>query len=293
MANEFIPKFAKDSLQGKVFVIAGGSTGIGAAFVTLLGQNGAYLVVGDVNETGAAIVEGLCDEYPSKDGAKPRAIFQRSDISSYEDNLKLFETALKAYGHIDHAVANAGVAFERQAPTTKVLDINLIGCAYFARIAAVYLKENRPKGADRSITLLASCAGIKETPGMFLYTASKHGVIGLMRSLRPYLPETHDIRINTVSPWMTISAITGGIVKPWKEAGLPMNQPEDVAKVMAAVISDQRLHGKNMYVAGARAWETEEGILRTEPHWLGEIPSAWLEKGQAALGNGASWSDKP
>lgn len=157
----------------------------------------------------------------------------------------------------------------------------------------MYLKENRPVNADRSLTLVSSCAGFKDTPGMFIYTAAKHGVLGLMRSLRPYLPVTHNIRVNTVSPWFTLSSITTGVQGQWKQAGLPVNEGLDVAKVMAGIAADGMSNGKNMYVAGKRAWETEEGLLRTEPQWLGEIPSAWLEKGQAVLGDGTKWIDKP
>ncbi|KAL4922633.1 putative 3-hydroxyacyl-CoA dehydrogenase [Aspergillus aurantiobrunneus] len=221
-----------------------------------------------------------------------------TDVASYDSVLNLFDKAMEIYGRIDHAVAGAGIGEignvfdpaltmetirQNSPPTTKVMDVNLLGCLYFARIASVYLRQNRPDPkSDRSILLVSSVAGFKESPGLFVYQAAKHGVLGLMRALRLYLcAPAHGIRVNCICPWMTATAIIKGVQDGWMEAGLPLNSPMDVAKVSAAVLGDVSLNGTSMYVEGGRMWETEANIDRLEAQWLGEEPSQSSARGQA------------
>ena len=84
---------------------------------------------------------------------------------------------------------------------------------------------------------------------------------------------------------MTATAIVAGIEKEWYAAKLPVNQPQDIAKVIVDVTRSEGLNGKAMYVEGGRAWEVEDNINRLEPQWMGEEPSRSLAKGQELLGN--------
>lgn len=171
------------------------------------------------------------------------------------------------------------------------MDINLRGILYFARIASVYLRQNRTENADRSIILVSSVAGFKESPGLFVYQAAKHGVLGIMRALRKYLPyQAHHLRVNAVCPWMTTTAMVKGIQDAWLKAGLPANTPMDVAKIIAGLITDSKVNGASMYVEGGRGWEIEANLDRLEPQWLGEEPSRTLALGQHVLGDGGDWT---
>lgn len=97
-----------------------------------------------------------------------------------------------------------------QTPTgiTDVVDINLNGTLYFARLAIAYMKENHNFDkhsttaesitSPKCITLVSSVAGFKESPGLFAYSAAKHGVLGLMRALRPFAAPLYGIRINAI-----------------------------------------------------------------------------------------------
>lgn len=165
--------------------------------------------------------------------------------------------------------------------------MNLVGTLYVTRIASVYLRHNRGPGVDRSILLFSCAAGFKETPVVSVYQAAKHGVQGLMRSLRANLnsPYRHSIRINTICPWMTQTSneFPKRLEERWTKEGLPLSTPEDVAKVSAGVLCDDSLHGTSMYVEGTRAWEIENNIDRLEAQWLGEEPSQSLAQGQKVL----------
>lgn len=178
-----------------------------------------------------------------------------------------------------------------QPATDKVLDINLRGVLYVARIASVYLRQNRPENADRSITLISSVAGFKESPGLFVYQATKHGVLGAMRALRQYLPrQAHRLRVNAVCPWMTTTGMVKGIQDAWFKAELPANTPTAVARIIAGLVVDPKLNGTSMYVEGGRGWEIEENLDRLESQWLGEEPSRTLAMGQSVLGDGGDWT---
>lgn len=92
-----------------------------------------------------------------------------------------------------------------------IIDINLNGAVYFARLATAYLKvghafDNSTNGhninSSKCITLVASVAGFKEAPGISTYAASKHGMVGLMRALRLYISELYGIRINAVCKYI-------------------------------------------------------------------------------------------
>ncbi|KAJ5704492.1 hypothetical protein N7536_000181 [Penicillium majusculum] len=301
---QFFPNVTLDSLKEKVLVITGGANGIGASLVEYCCQNGAYVCFGDTAVLeGDQLAKRLCASSLSS-SSQPQTIFCETDVTEYKSIVNLFDTALNAYGHIDHAIAGAGIMeignwFDphltledvREPATTKVLDVNLVGCLSVTRIASVYLRQNRPKDGDRSITLISSVAGFKESPGLFVYQASKHGVLGLMRALRLYLPSLpFQLRINTVCRWMTTTGMVEGIQNAWINADIPVNSPMDVAIVTAGLLVGPQLNGKSVYVEGERAWEIEANIDRLEPQWLGEEPSRSLAKGQAVLADGSDWA---
>lgn len=184
----------------------------------------------------------------------------------------------------------------------KVTDVNLTGAMYFARVAAVYLKQGAESSEDKSLILVASTAGFKETPGIFTYTAAKHGVVGLLRSLRPYLIKTHNIRVNAICPWMTDTIMVTGIREAWVKEKLPINQPEDIARVMLEVavgkvpsgekgmrVEREKYNGRSVFVEGGRGWDIEVGIDGTEEVWLGKEVSRTLNRGQEVLGDGTDW----
>nr|OQO28104.1 hypothetical protein B0A51_05303 [Rachicladosporium sp. CCFEE 5018] len=251
------------SLKGKVVVLTGGAIGIGAALVRLCHTAGAHVFFGDVLDSPG---EALAQELQS-DVAQVH--FIHCDVTSYADNLKLFEKAFETCQRVDHAFSNAGIGEQenlidpqltlesvREEPkkSVQVLDVNLKGPLYFARIAS-------------------------------------HGVMGLMRSLRSDLGKykPYPIRTNTICPWMTLTRMVAGVEGLWDAAGLPSNTPEAVAQIMLGVIADPALTGEAIYVEGGRGWKLEEGKIRLRPQWLGERQTKDLDTGTEVLGSGEGW----
>lgn len=111
--------------------------------------------------------------------------FVQTDVTNYGDNVALFKTARQKYGRVDHAVAIAGIIEQgkwfdpeltietvEEPETEIVIKVNLLGSAYFARIAVVYLREGKKEGEDKSLTLTSSAAGFRESPGLWMYQVS-------------------------------------------------------------------------------------------------------------------------
>lgn len=160
-------------LKDKVVVISGGATGIGAATVQILAQHGAIVVIGDINAEAAQTIK---EEHPN-------VSFVECDVASYGDLYNLFKTAFDKHSRIDHAISCAGI-FEQgnwfdpeltidsvgeDSGNLKTLSVNVIGSLHFARIAAVFLRDGREKGQDRSLVLLSSVNAFRESPGLFIY----------------------------------------------------------------------------------------------------------------------------
>jgi NAD(P)-dependent dehydrogenase (short-subunit alcohol dehydrogenase family) len=237
-------------------------------------------------------------------------IYQHCDTSQYRDQLALFAATEKAFGRIDIVVANAGVGTHkdpfladtdwREEPPMVEIDINLKGCIFTTRIGQAYLRKYG--GGD--IVLTSSIAGFKESPGIVIYTASKHGVIGLMRSLHR---DAHreNINVNVVCPWYTKTGMVKGIEVGWNKLHLPENMPEDVARALVMCATANRgeakqthdgavspFEGKIVWVGGGESYEIEDNIQRLEPEWLGEENSRVLQKGQDYLSAGdTSWDE--
>lgn len=141
--------------------------------------------------------------------------FVHCDTSNYANQLHLFQTAYNLHKRIDIVIANAAIAIHKDpflplhesddailsAPNLAEIDVNLKGPLYTARLGLHYLRKNS-SAHKGDIVLVSSIAGFKECEGLTTYTASKHGVIGLMRGLALQAAK-EGIRINTVCPWMT------------------------------------------------------------------------------------------
>jgi NAD(P)-dependent dehydrogenase (short-subunit alcohol dehydrogenase family) len=180
-------------LDGKHALITGGGTGIGAAIArTLAGAGAAVSLAGRRLAPLQEVASSL-----------PKATAIVADVTKEADSEAMVKAAREAHGPIDILIANAGAAesspFGRidLAHWQRVLDVNLTGSFLTARAA---LPDVTRKGAQPCrIVFVASTAGLKGYAYIGAYSASKHGVIGLMRTLAAELAPT-GTTVNAVCP---------------------------------------------------------------------------------------------
>lgn len=230
-------------LDGKVAVVTGGASGIGAGTARRFAEDGARVVVADIqDEPGRALVAELGDA----------AIFARCDVTREDDLRAAVDLAVSELGRLDVMFNNAGVVgvvgpiaetpVEAWDETVAILLRGVfLGVKHAAR---VMIPE-----ASGVIISTSSTAGILGGLGPHAYTAAKHGVIGLTKSAANELA-AHGIRVNAISPGNTATAMTAAVtgnaqdvdttaeriaaMSPLGYAGLP----EDIAAAAAYLASD-------------------------------------------------------
>lgn len=119
----------------KSAIVTGGASGIGLAMVRHFASQGYYVAIFDVNaEPGKAVAAEVATEYP-----QAIVTFSKCDVSSWEQLAAAFKEVYLGAGRIDAVMANAGISFlasmpnttdEPSKPSTKILDINLVGVIY-------------------------------------------------------------------------------------------------------------------------------------------------------------------
>lgn len=138
----------------------------------------------------------------------------KTDVASWNDVLAAFELGFTVFGAIDAVISNAGVNsgetllnFETDERTQQLpppnldsLNINLTAHLYVTRCAVFYFRKSNT--SIGSIVLTTSAAAFLDTPPMYIYSAAKSGLVGLMRSLRTDLAK-EKFTVNTIAPWMT------------------------------------------------------------------------------------------
>ncbi len=205
-----------NTLEGKVAVITGGSSGIGLATARLFQQSGAKVAISGRNQKSL-------DEAVKELGTGVLAV--RSDVSKLKDLDALFDAVRKKLGPVDVLFANAGVA--RFAPVTavseefydEIFDINVKGVFFTIQKAIPFLNDNA------AIILNTSVVGQSGLPNTSAYAASKAAVRSFARSIASELAE-RGIRINVVSPGPIATPIFGKL-------GLPK---EDVDAFTAGIL---------------------------------------------------------
>ncbi len=232
-------------LAGKVAAITGGSSGFGEAAARLFVSEGARVVLGDIqDDAGRAVASSLGDA----------ARFVHCDVSVEADIAKLVDTAVSEFGQLDIMFNNAGIvgavgpidtvdAREWSATTSILLDGVFYGMKHAARVM-----KPRNTGA---IVSMSSTAGILGGLGPHAYTASKHAVIGMTKSVAAELCH-FGIRVNAIAPHgmatPMVSALSGDPndiegTKVNLAAGSPLKGragvAEDVANAALWLASDE------------------------------------------------------
>jgi len=229
-------------LEGKVAIITGAARGIGAAAARLFADEGASLMLADVLAEPLQALAGQIGD---------RAAFSLTDVTDEASVEKLVDDTLARYGRVDAALLNAGI--EGQVKPLGEYPAEVFDKVMAVNVRGVWLGlKHVMKAMDArggSIVITSSTSGIRATPNMSAYTASKHAVIGLMRSAA-IEGASRQIRVNTVNPspidtpMMTsiesMRGVSGRNDQPLARS-TPLGRygrPEEVAKMMLFLASD-------------------------------------------------------
>ncbi len=229
------------NLEGKTAIVTGGGRGIGRAISVKLASEGANVVICDIviNEAAEETVK-LIEEQ----GVKAAAI--QANVTLPEDCENLFKQAIEQFGAVDILVNNAGVTRDNLLMRMKEEEFDLVIATNLKGTYNMMKAAARPmmKARYGRIVNISSVVGVYGNAGQVNYSASKAGVIGMTKSIAKELG-SRGITCNAVAPGFIETDMTKVLPDDVKEAmvknialGRP-GQPEDVAKVVAFLASDE------------------------------------------------------
>ncbi len=226
-------------LENKVVVITGAGSGIGKACAKQFVENGAIVIIADI------------DLNKAQEAAKTLAIQNgksypiKMNVANYQEVEKSLRQVVESFGQLDIMVNNAGIMNQLRAPTAqhtfddwdRVIAINQTGVFYCLKAS---LKHMMDQGHGRIVNV-ASLAGLKASGNNLAYSASKFAVVGMTKSAAmEYAP--YNIRINAVCPSYTQTPMLGDVIE--KQPGIdkkllrfvPMGRFVEAGEVADAVI---------------------------------------------------------
>lgn len=222
-------------LDGKIALVTGASSGIGAQTVKLFSSLGAKVIAAARREDR---LQDLANQYPD-------VMAVRCDVGVEADCKNLVDTIINEYGKIDILINNAGIsdpipALEEDLDLFKrVIQIDLISCFHLAQLCAQHMETQESGGAIVNVASIHGFVGSSPNnqPG---YTAAKGGLINLTRELALEWAR-HGIRVNAIAPGyitteLTDEMIAGESGRKWIERNTPMRRPGEVNELDGAML---------------------------------------------------------
>jgi glucose 1-dehydrogenase len=232
-----------ENLQGKVAIVTGGNTGIGAAVVLALAEQGASIVIDYVaNEQAEEELERKIASLGEK------AVGIQADVSKVEDLQRMIDTAVSTYGRLDVMVNNAGIETRTSVLDTtegqfeKVIAVNLKSAFFGTQLAA---KQMIAQGGGGRIINMTSVHEDWPMPGNTPYCLSKGGMRMLTRTAGVELAP-HNICVVGVGPGavntpINAQTINDPVALAKLNSAIPIGriaEPEEIASVVAFLASD-------------------------------------------------------
>ncbi|KAI1112029.1 NAD(P)-binding protein [Nemania sp. NC0429] len=284
MASLHIDEGSIPTLDGKVAIVTGGSSGIGLATVKLMLSKGAVVHNLDQNEP----IEADWQTWPNLH-------YHKCDVASFASQRAAFDAVGPAHMVFANAGALAATEFFADAlepdgtlapPDMHIIDVNFKGVFFTVKLAWSTMRRHKIAG---SIVLTASSSGYVPEAGHPTYCALKTGLIGLVRALRNDVV-ADGITINAVAPSAVYTPLAAPHLGPWIATGLPiLATPELVALALAYsatakqdrrvavygkereadLYKAERWNGRIIFVMGDKFTEIEQPMSDLRPFWLG------------------------
>lgn len=244
-------------IQGKVFIVTGGASGLGEGTARMLAAAGGKVVIADMQaEKGQAVAQAI------------GGVFVRCDVTSEADGQAVIAQAT-ALGKLMGLVNCAGVAPAEKivgkngahslANFSKTISINLIGSFNMLRLAAEAMGKNEPESTGERGVLIstASVAAYDGQIGQAAYAASKGGIVGMTLPIARDLARS-GIRNMTIAPGIFGTPMLFGMPQEVQDAlaaGVPfpsrLGKPEDFAKLVRHIFENDMLNGEVIRLDGA------------------------------------------
>ena len=244
-------------IQGKVFIVTGGASGLGEGTARMLAAAGGKVVIADMQaEKGQAVAQAI------------GGVFVRCDVTSEADGQAVSAQAT-ALGKLMGLVNCAGVAPAEKivgkngahslANFSKTISINLIGSFNMMRLAAEAMGKNEPESTGERGVLIstASVAAYDGQIGQAAYAASKGGIVGMTLPIARDLARS-GIRNMTIAPGIFGTPMLFGMPQEVQDAlaaGVPfpsrLGKPEDFAKLVRHIFENDMLNGEVIRLDGA------------------------------------------
>lgn len=244
-------------IQGKVFIVTGGASGLGEGTARMLAATGGKVVIADMQaEKGQAVAQAI------------GGVFVRCDVTSEADGQAVIAQAT-ALGKLMGLVNCAGVAPAEKivgkngahslANFSKTISINLIGSFNMMRLAAEAMGKNEPESTGERGVLIstASVAAYDGQIGQAAYAASKGGIVGMTLPIARDLARS-GIRNMTIAPGIFGTPMLFGMPQEVQDAlaaGVPfpsrLGKPEDFAKLVRHIFENDMLNGEVIRLDGA------------------------------------------
>lgn len=254
------------NLDGKVAFITGVARGQGRSHAIALAGDGAAVIGVDIcadipsNGYPMATRDELDETVALVEAAGGKMVASVADVRDFHALKRALDAGVEQFGRLDIVLANAGIATmafreltieEDLEMWTDVLDVNLVGSFHTAKSAIPHLIEG---GRGGSIVFTSSTAGLRGFGGLqgggLGYAASKHGIVGLMRTLANALAP-YSIRVNTVHPtavntMMAVNPAMTAFLENYPDGGphlqnpMPVSllEPQDISAAISYLVSD-------------------------------------------------------